>query len=325
MKPGTLALCALLGAATSADAQVLRRGDPVSRPQVQVQARAIVRPDVPLLIGMNSGHAVQVQDMEGAGAERLAGGFSIGRTSTAPGVGRGAQGQLISLVPGSTPMVRVLLPEPGWQPLDGRLQQVVAFTFEPEGRVMYGVSCRHGQVFRYDTQRRELATVGTPGTGPGQLECPEKIALDRAGRIYVADRNRVVRMNDISGNGWTTFGEHGSGVGRFNYIRGLAVDSRGRIHISDFFNSRIVRIDDITGAGWAELRTGIGSPEGLAVDLYDRLYVAQPRFGEVLRVDDITGVGARSFYVARAAALSGTAGPAVIVPLRPRARRDVIR
>ena len=46
-----------------------------------------------------------------------------------------------------------------------------------------------------------------------------KIAVDAQGRIYVADLHRVVRMNDITGNGWTAFGSHGNGNGQFNDIR----------------------------------------------------------------------------------------------------------
>jgi streptogramin lyase len=134
--------------------------------------------------------------------------------------------------------------------------------------------------------------------------------------------NRVVRMNDITGNGWTAFGSHGSGNGQFNYIRGLAVDSKGRIYVSDYFNNRIVRMDDMSGAGWTTYNSGISEPEGIAVDAYDRLYIALPVANRIVRLDDMTGKGSTIFQIARDA---GYGGPKVIVPMKRITERPVIR
>ncbi|MDI6773259.1 MAG: hypothetical protein QME77_11835 [bacterium] len=45
------------------------------------------------------------------------------------------------------------------------------------------------------------------------------------GQIYVADRlnNRIVRINDMTGAGWTTFGSTGSGTNQFNEPNGVFV------------------------------------------------------------------------------------------------------
>jgi hypothetical protein len=280
----------------------------------------VATPDVPLLIGLNSGTAIQIDDMTGAAAQTFSDGFWQGRSTAAPVLGRGINGQLIALVPGSIPQVQVLLPSPGWQPLE-RIPPLVNFTIDPSGTVLYGVSCEAAKVIRYDLTTQTSQMIGSKGTGPGQLECPEKIAVDASGRIYVADRNRIVRMNDITGNGWTAFGTYGSGNGQFNYIRGIAVDKKNRIYVSDFFNSRIVRMDDINGAGWAEYRAA--SPEGVAVDNYDRLYIALPIENKIVRLDDISGAGEKTFTIARDA---GYAGPKVIVPQkRTTTARPVIR
>jgi hypothetical protein len=39
-----------------------------------------------------------------------------------------------------------------------------------------------------------------------------------AGQIFIADtgNNRIVRINDMTGAGWTTFGSLGSGTNQFN-------------------------------------------------------------------------------------------------------------
>lgn len=319
---------AVLAASPSA-AQVVRAGTPVTgRPPVRAIPLVTPRPDVPLLIGLYSGHAIRIDNMAGAAVQELANDFRMPSGETAaPRLGLGPQGRLVALIPGGVPRNRVLLPTPGWQMLDGRLHNAIDFDVDATGLVMYGVLTSTKQVFRYDMASRELRLVGGPGTGPGQLAYPEHTAIDPMGRIYVADGNRIVRMNDITGNGWTAFGTHGGGRGQFNSITGLAVDSKGRIYASDYFNNRIVKIDDITGAGWAEYRTGISHPRGVATDMYDRLYVALPRSDRVLRMDDITGAGLKLFDLGRVPGFTRPthAGPATIVPLRPGRRDDVPR
>ena len=303
-----LSVLSCSAAVQTAEGQIGRR--PVVAPKINT----IATPDVPLLIGMNSGHAVQVDDMTGAAAQVVGSGFFLHPTSAAPVLGRGPNGQLISLVPGGRPRVQVLLANPDWQDLDSRLGNLVSFTFDPTGSVLYGVSCEHGTVVRYEMASRNLQFVGSKGTGVGQLSCPEKIALDAQGRIYVADITRVVRMNDITGNGWTSFGSGGSGTGQFGYIRGLAVDRKGRIYVSDNPNRRIVRFDDMNGSGWTQHSKWITTPpENIAVDAYDRLYVALPVSNQVLRLDDISGENTKTFAVPRDGAYGG---PKNIVPMR---------
>jgi hypothetical protein len=41
------------------------------------------------------------------------------------------------------------------------------------------------------------------------------IFVDGASRIYVADSSRIVRMNDMTGVGWTTFDTPGTAVAIF--------------------------------------------------------------------------------------------------------------
>ena len=90
-----------------------------------------------------------------------------------------------------------------------------------------------------------LATFLVVSSAPAETAPP-------AGHIYVADRgnSRIVRMNDMSGAGWTVFGISGSGFKQFNFPRGLFVDTAGRIYVADTDNHRIVRVNDMSGAGW---------------------------------------------------------------------------
>ena len=65
--------------------------------------------------------------------------------------------------------------------------------------------------------------------------------------------DRIVRIDDMTGAGWTTLGTKGSGVNQFDTPIGIFVDATGRIYVTDTVNSRIVRINDMTGVGWTTL------------------------------------------------------------------------
>ena len=94
---------------------------------------------------------------------------------------------------------------------------------------------------------------GTSGSGTKQLPMPHGIFVGHgiSGKIYVIDAGnaRIVRMDDMTGAGWTTFGTSGSGANQFSMPHGIFVDTAGKIYVADPSNSRIVRIDNMTGRG----------------------------------------------------------------------------
>jgi len=65
----------------------------------------------------------------------------------------------------------------------------------------------------------------TAGSGVNQFNTPSPIFASSDGHIYVADttNDRVVRIDDISGAGWTALGSHGSGVRQFEGPLGVFV------------------------------------------------------------------------------------------------------
>lgn len=115
-----------------------------------------------------------------------------------------------------------------------------------EWRIDCGVSCGASVI----------AGDGTTGYSPdrtpalkAQLDSPEGIALDKAGRVYIADTgNDVVRMLS-EGRIWTVagtagigdFGGDGQPAGRaeLNAPAALAIDARGDLFIADTANNRI--------------------------------------------------------------------------------------
>ncbi len=139
----------------------------------------------------------------------------------------------------------------------------------------------------------------TGGMGTNQFSSPTGIFVDGAGRIYVADRdnNRIVRVNDVTGAGWTTFGTGGSGTNQFSSPIGIFVDGAGRIYLTDRRNNRIVRVNDMTGAGWTTFGAeGSGTnqfklPAEIFVDAAGNIYATDTYNHRIARVNDLTGAG----------------------------------
>lgn len=132
--------------------------------------------------------------------------------------------------------------------------------FDRAGRIYIGDNNNNRIVRIDDLTGRGWAWIGSPGCfrnclGRGQFWLPSGLFIDGEGRIYVSDtaNNRVVRMNDLTGAGWTTFGQQGKSVGQFHQPSDIFVDTAGRIYVVDRSNNRIVRMNDMTGSGWAAL------------------------------------------------------------------------
>src|SRR5207245_7913792 len=92
----------------------------------------------------------------------------------------------------------------------------------------------------------------------GTSACTGVISPPPVPKIYVADEsnNRIVRMDDMTGAGWTPFGTSGSGPNQFRFPSGIFVSAAGQIFVEDALNHLVVLMDNITGAG----RVNLGGP-----------------------------------------------------------------
>ncbi len=111
-----------------------------------------------------------------------------------------------------------------------------------------------------------LLKWGANGTGPGQFEVPQGMAIDRAGSIFITDgfNNRVQKFTN-DGHYVTEVGGFSSvGHGGFNGPIGIAVDPSGNVYVGDINNSLIqVFSNDLTFIRqWSATAGG-----SLAVDL----------------------------------------------------------
>lgn len=70
----------------------------------------------------------------------------------------------------------------------------------PDGGFYVSDGYDNTRVMRFDPDGRFLGQWGKPGTGPGEFDLPHGMAIDRAGRVYVADRsNARVQLFDSTG------------------------------------------------------------------------------------------------------------------------------
>jgi sugar lactone lactonase YvrE len=149
---------------------------------------------------------------------------------------------------------------------------------------------------------------------------PDGIAVDNAGRLWVADRfnNRVLRFDNAAGkpNGAPADGvlgqpdfmmrEGGTTRWRMHHPSSIAVDDAGRLWVADNGNTRVLRFDnaaskadgadadgvlgqpDFTSREWSWTASAyrIADPEGIAVDRYGRVWVSDAYNHRVIWFDN---------------------------------------
>ena len=84
-----------------------------------------------------------------------------------------------------------------------------------------------------DLSGTNAIAYGTQGSGVGQFYGPQGIALDSAGRIYIADtyNGRIVRIDDMNGTNWISYGAYGTGP--FVNPQSVSIDPTGHIWVLD--------------------------------------------------------------------------------------------
>ncbi len=135
---------------------------------------------------------------------------------------------------------------------------------------------------------------GAAGSGPGEFNHPEALALDAAGNLYVADtnNNRVVKLS-AGGSVLGEWGSRGTAPGRFHSPTGIAVDAAGNVYVVDSENNR-VEVFDSSGAylsSWGARGIELGEfsqPTAVAVDCNGDVYVADTNNNRVERFNPVS-------------------------------------
>jgi DNA-binding beta-propeller fold protein YncE len=101
------------------------------------------------------------------------------------------------------------------------------------------------RVQHYAADGRFLGSIGEFGSGPGQFQAPQGVAVAGDGSVYVADRAlSTVQRFSASGRYLETLGRPGSGDGAFSHPTYLALDCKGSLYVADADNYRVARFGD---------------------------------------------------------------------------------
>ena len=186
--------------------------------------------------------------------------------------------------------------------------------------------------YRIDTFVGRVA-IGDEGSAvEAQLNRPDRVAVDRAGNLYIADQsNHSIRKVDATGTITTIAGTGARGFSgdegpaaeaQLAYPHAVSVDGAGNLYIADTSNHRVRKVDatgtitTIAGTGargfsgdeGPAAEAQLAYPHAVSVDGAGNLYIADTSNHRVRKVDatgtitTIAGTGARGF--------SGDEGPA---------------
>jgi DNA-binding beta-propeller fold protein YncE len=112
--------------------------------------------------------------------------------------------------------------------------------FAPNGDLLVSDGCNH-RLQRFSPSGEYIATIGGVGAGEGRFTTPSQIAVDAAGRIYVADySNRRIQVFDADGAFLAEW--DGKELGPSFGPSGIAVDGRGTVYVSDIDEDRLLAV-----------------------------------------------------------------------------------
>ena len=160
--------------------------------------------------------------------------------------------------------------------------QPSVLAFLPDGHFLLGDGYQNGRIVKYTNDGELVMEFGSVGSGPGQFDLIHGLAVDRDGRIYVADRmNHRIQV-------FTEDGEYIEDWPDIYDPIGILIDENDNFWVLDATLNRILkftldgRLLDYWGAfakvsslgrpGW---EGGMSLPHQMDVDENGNLYVAQ--------------------------------------------------
>ena len=166
-----------------------------------------------------------------------------------------------------------------WPSLDAPFNHPTAAAEAPDGEIFVSDGYGNSNVHRFSADGRLVRTWGQPGTGPGDFTTPHAIAVDRRGRVLVADReNNRVQVFDREGNFLAEWGD-------FYHPMQVWIDDRDLVFVTD----QIPRISLLTldGRLVGRCRGAINGAHGLCGDAEGNLYLSELPPQEVTKLERI--------------------------------------
>lgn len=162
----------------------------------------------------------------------------------------------------------------------GRFAQPVGVAVDRERRRVYVVDAKKHEVVVFDTEGRELQTIGRRGSGEGEFNYPSNVAVSPSGDVYVADTfNFRIQRFDSNGDFLGQWGRLGDQPGMFARPKGVAVDREGHVYVVDaaFHNVQMFTPDGRLLMFFGGIGRGLGQlylPAGIHVTSDGYIYVA---------------------------------------------------
>lgn len=184
--------------------------------------------------------------------------------------------------PSTSPTPAPAAPSPSASPAAASDPKALPFETTTQPGIYISDTGNHRIIYMKDIDGSERRVLGRAGREPGYFLHPTQIWVDPTGMLFVADRdnNRVIRMNAISGFGWTE-------IAGLNRPEGVA--SRGdEVYVSDTGNDQILVYQDVTKPPVRTYKDAkIARPTGLWLDQNKDLYVTcgqDPPGGRVVKI-----------------------------------------
>ena len=144
----------------------------------------------------------------------------------------------------------------------------------PDGTFFVTDGYSNSRVMKFDKNGNFLTAWGTKGTGPGQFQIPHSVAVDRAGRVFVADRsNHRIQI----------FDQNGKFILEWRSIRSpdyLMMSADGHLWVADGVTNKFLKYS-LNGSfqySWGTYGTfpgGIWGVHQFSVDSEGNLYAAE--------------------------------------------------
>gem|GEM_PF-605973 len=139
------------------------------------------------------------------------------------------------------------------------------------------------------------SSIGTGGTGPGQLDGPWGLDTDAQGNLWVADRyNDRVQKFSPKGEYLGQFGGFGTADGLLNEPLDVAVTANGDIWVTDSGNNRVQKFDS-TGKYLMKFGSSgtddgqFTEPWGIDVAANGNVWVADARYHRIQQFNQLGG------------------------------------
>ncbi len=152
-----------------------------------------------------------------------------------------------------------------------------------DGDAIFVTDADRHRIQRFDLQGNFEAAGGSFGSGLGQFDSPQGIAIDPpTGELFVVDTfNHSVQRLAADFSPLSRIGREGNGNGEFSFPSGIAIDGDGDLVVADVLNHRIQVLDRDGNFIRAFGRRGDGAGE-----FNEPLSVAVDAAGDIFVVDN---------------------------------------